>query len=120
MCRAHVTTQGPSWAHYEGQFSSNVGIVLAIRPAKLLQRRTFFPQSGPGDNPTTGLFGGFARKIGNLWPNNKHQRRTCYALCHILYPVSAACLSIFRMDSNATSYRIRKLDPRHVLMWLLW
>jgi len=44
------------------------------------------------------------REIGNLLPNNRRQRRTCYALCHILYPVSAAHTSIFRMDSNSTSY----------------
>ena len=44
------------------------------------------------------------REIGNLLPNNRRQRRTCYALCHILYPVSAAQTSIFRMDSNSTSY----------------
>ena len=31
--------------------------------------------------------------IGNLLPNNQRQRRTCYALCHILYPVSAALAS---------------------------
>ena len=41
------------------------------------------------------------REIGNLLPNNRRQRRTCYALCHILYPVSAALTSIFRMDSNS-------------------
>ena len=45
------------------------------------------------------------REIGNLLPNNRRQRRTCYALCNILYPVSAAHTSIFRMDSNSTSYR---------------
>ena len=45
-----------------------------------------------------------AGEIGNLLPNNRRQRRTCYALCHILYPVSAAHTSIFRMDSNSTSY----------------
>ena len=44
------------------------------------------------------------RETGNLLPNNRRQRRTCYALCHILYPVSAAHTSIFRMDSNSTSY----------------
>ena len=44
------------------------------------------------------------REIGNLLPNNRRHRRTCYALCHILYPVSAADTSIFRMDSNSTSY----------------
>ena len=43
------------------------------------------------------------REIGNLLPNNRHQRRTCYALCHILYPVSAALASFFRMDSISTS-----------------
>ena len=31
-----------------------------------------------------------AREIGNLLPNNQRQRRTCYSLCHILYPVSSA------------------------------
>jgi len=45
-----------------------------------------------------------AREIGDLLPNNQRQRRTCYALCHILYPVSAAHTSIFRMDSNSISY----------------
>ena len=44
------------------------------------------------------------REIGIFLPNNQRQRRTCYALCHILYPVSAAHTSIFRMDSNSTSY----------------
>ena len=44
------------------------------------------------------------REIGDLLPNNQRQRRTCYALCHMLYPVSAAHTSIFRMDSNSTSY----------------
>ena len=43
-------------------------------------------------------------EIDNLVPNNQRQRRTCYALCHILYPMSAAHTSIFRMDSNSTSY----------------
>ena len=43
------------------------------------------------------------REIGDLLPNNQRQRRTCYALCDILYPVSAAHTSIFRMDSNSTS-----------------
>ena len=32
----------------------------------------------------------YEREIGNLLPNNQRQRRTCYALCHILYPVAAA------------------------------
>ena len=44
-------------------------------------------------------------EISNSLPNNQRQRRTCYALCHILYPLSAAHTSIFRMDSNSTSYR---------------
>ena len=47
-------------------------------------------------------------------PNNQRQRRTCYALCHILYPVSAAHTSIFRMDSNSTSYPCPH-DTRHRL-----
>ena len=41
---------------------------------------------------------GNSREIGNLVPNNQRQRRTCYALCHVLYPVSAALASFFRMD----------------------
>ena len=36
----------------------------------------------------------------------------CYALCHILYPVSAAHTNIFRMDSNYTSYPPTKLDSQ--------
>ena len=44
-----------------------------------------------------------SREIGSLLPNNRRQRRTCYALCHIRYPVSAAHTSIFRMDSNSTT-----------------
>ena len=43
------------------------------------------------------------REIGILLPNNQRQRRTCYALCHTLYLVSAAHTSILRMDSNSTS-----------------
>ena len=37
-------------------------------------------------------------------PNNQRQRRTCYASCYILYPVSAAHTSFLRMDSKTTSY----------------
>ena len=44
------------------------------------------------------------REMGNVLSDNLRQRRTCYAVCHILYPVSAARTSIFRMDSNSTSY----------------
>ena len=43
-------------------------------------------------------------EIGIFVPNTQRQRRACYALCHILYPVSAARMSIFRMNSNSTSY----------------
>jgi len=53
---------------------------------------------------------GAAREIGNSLPSNQRQRRTCYALCHILYPVSAAHTSIFRMDSNSTSYWGRRMS----------
>ena len=52
------------------------------------------------------------REIGNLLPNNRRQRRTCYAFCHLLYPVSAAQTSIFWMDSNSTSYaKPQTLNP---------
>ena len=44
------------------------------------------------------------REIGSLLPKDQRQRRTFYALCHILYPVSADQISIFRMDSNSTFY----------------
>ena len=57
---------------------------------------------------------GLPREIGNLLPNNRRQRRTCYALCHILYPVSAAHTSIFRMDSDSTSYMAGVL-PIHIV-----
>jgi len=48
---------------------------------------------------------GYLREIGKVLPNNRRQRGTCYAMCQILYPVSAAHTSIFRMDSNSTSYQ---------------
>ena len=44
-----------------------------------------------------------SRENDNSLPNDERQRRTCYALCHILYPVSAAHTSVFRMDSKSTS-----------------
>ena len=31
----------------------------------------------------------------SIMPNNQRQRRICYALCHILYPMSAANTSLF-------------------------
>ena len=40
---------------------------------------------------------------------NQRQRRTCYALCLILYPVSAAHTSIFRMDSNSTDSLLKRI-----------
>jgi len=58
------------------------------------------------------------RHVLNLLPNNQRQRRTCYASCHILHPVSAAHTSILRMDSNPTSYswwRHQPLQPRQSL-----
>ena len=65
---------------------------------------------------------GAQKNYGNLLPNNQRQRRTCYALCHILYPVSAALASFFRMDSISTSFtfsfdlrnRAHFLPPRPV------
>ena len=76
-----------------------------------------------GDAVTTD-FGALVlcREIGNLLPNNRRQRRTCYALCHILYPVSAAHTSIFRMDSTSTSYRCFVLNPHRRSPYLehLW
>ena len=53
------------------------------------------------------------REIGNLLPDKQRQRRTCYALCHILYPVSAAPTSIFRVDSNSTSYRCGSMSLKY-------
>ena len=66
----------------------------AAAPAAPVRPRTRFATSHPAPE----------REIGNLLRNNRRQRRTCYALCHILYSVSAAHTSIFRMDSNSTSY----------------
>ena len=40
----------------------------------------------------------------DLLPNNQRPCRTRYALCHILYPVSAAHTSIFLMNSNSNFY----------------
>ena len=53
------------------------------------------------------------RGIGNFLPKKQCQRRTCYALCHTLYPVSAAHASIFRMSSNSTSYVVERRDGRN-------
>jgi hypothetical protein len=55
------------------------------------------------------------QEIGNLLPNNRRQRRTCYALCHILYPVSAALTSIFRMHSSSTSYALHQTFTKKAL-----
>ena len=48
--------------------------------------------------------------IDNFLPNNQRQRRTCCALCHILFPVSAAHMSTFEMDSNSTSALLFLID----------
>ena len=48
------------------------------------------------------------RELGILLPHNQRQRRTCYALCHIRYPVSATHTSIFRIDSNSTFYKVQE------------
>ena len=48
-------------------------------------------------------------EIGDLLPSNQRQRRTCYALCHILHPVSAACTGFLRIYSDCTSYRRRRM-----------
>ena len=74
---------------------------------RLLQNVTTFPREPPTTPEVLHLCQKsttYPREIGNLLPNNRRQRRTCYALCHILYPVSAAHTSILRMDSNSTSY----------------
>jgi hypothetical protein len=95
-------------------------------PTKWLQNRPQIPKPSPGIPPHRAFCGTLnprfpgtprrawhlyltEREIGNLLPNNRRQRRTCYALCHILYPVSAAHTSIFRMDSNSTSYIPQKV-----------
>jgi hypothetical protein len=71
---------------------------LTVRaPRRTPCRSRCAPRSGPR---------ALSAEMGKLLPNNRRQRRTCYALCHILYPVSAAHTSIFRMDSNSTSYSL--------------
>ena len=85
---------------------------LTQPPTPNPQHQTPSPQSPYPLNPWSSgaaalgfrVQGSSVREIGNLLPNERRQRRTCYALCHILYPVSAAQTSIFRMDSNSTSY----------------
>ena len=62
------------------------------------------PNPPPAWPPTRKASRQHLREMGNLLPNNQRQRRTCYSLCHILYPVSAAHMIIFRMDSNSTSH----------------
>ena len=73
---------------------------------KVLTHKVFIANTAARiDHPTK-------REIGNLLPNNRRQRHTCYALCHILYPVSAAHTSIFRMDSNSTSYLTKTVSEQ--------
>ena len=83
--------------------NSNLRILFSLARARLPLSSSQTALSLHGSHPihTWSVAG---REIGNLLPNNRRQRRTCYALCHILYPVSAAHTSIFRMDSNSTSY----------------
>ena len=49
-------------------------------------------------------------EIGNSLPNNRRQRRTCYALSYILYPVSAAHTSIIGMNPSSRSC-VRSHNP---------
>jgi len=60
------------------------------------------------------------KEIGNLFPNNHGQRRTCYALCHILDPVSAAHMSISRKDLNSISYELTDLSRVDMLGGLVF
>ena len=53
--------------------------------------------------------------MGNSLPNNQRQRRRCYALFHILFPVSAAHMSIFQMDSNSNSTQEFQDHPHQFL-----
>ena len=57
------------------------------------------------------------REIGNVLPNNQRQRRTCYILCHIQYPVSAAHTSTFRMGLNPTSSRLMVQKATRLAFW---
>jgi hypothetical protein len=70
-----------------------------------------FSHTPPPLAPYRGCVCLLIRETGNSLPNNQRQCRTCYTLCHILYPVSAAHTSIFRMDSNSTCYR-QLIKPR--------
>jgi len=63
---------------YEGAFSYERGTPVHEGRKRLDEASLEDPSAGP-------------REIGNLLPNNQRQRRTYYALCHILFPVSAAC-----------------------------
>ena len=57
------------------------------------------------------------REIDNLLPNNQRQRLTCYILCHIQYPVSAAHTSTFRMGLNPTSSRLMVQKATRLAFW---
>ena len=61
------------------------------------------------------------REIGNLLPNNQRQRRTCYALCHTLYPVSE-CTPAFRVSRfwiRVLGFEIRILGSGMFGFWSL-
>jgi len=91
------------YASRVGIWAPRADVALAFTPSDVLSRGGRVC-SDRGGARARGEEAAGRREIGNLLPNNQRQRRTCYALCHILYPVSAAHTSIFRMDSNSTSY----------------
>ena len=83
-------------------------MLTGLAPSLVLRQSAMMPALSPFE--VSGVWQVLEeREIGNLLPNNRRQRRTCYALCHILFPVSAAHTSIFRMDSNSTSCRFSNM-----------
>ena len=106
-----------SWPLMKGSYSTvRVAAVVVFKNVCLYNTwwcsQCFFCQNG---GPC--WYASDPREIGNLLPNHRRQRRTCYALCHILYPVSAAHTSTSRMDSNSTSYpRPSILNTQHLTL----
>ena len=92
-----------------------------VRGAQVRGREEFVGGYVPRTRSTCNHTCEHYREIDDLLPNNQRQRRTCYALRHTLYPVSAAHMSNFRMDSNSTfllrglqHYRAHPWSPFHM------
>ena len=108
-CRAnsaHAQQSGPKCSsEFQVQFLKRLELVLfspkssPVFQVKVLKSLKVVPSS-----LGSGQLRSCSREIGNRLPSNQRQCRTFYALCHILYPLSAAHVTIFQMDSNSLSH----------------